>query len=126
MAVYAVVQLESIVLEEQRIQGADDDYVLSIVDFMVQHPDGRWCSGCVATIRHLFRGANGGAVAVSIDACEQCAPYATTFERFVEEYYREQVTVDGTEIRIGGRDGSPLLLGARRAIPVTAMVRIGG
>jgi len=126
MAVYAVVQFESIVLQERRIHGAADDYVQAIVNLTVQHPDGRWCSGCVATIRHEFRGANGGAVAVRIDATPECAPYGKIFERFVADYYRERVVMDGTEIRIGGRDAESLRLGVRRAMPETTMVRLDG
>jgi len=123
MAVYAVVQFESIVLQERRIHGAADDYVQTVVNLAVQHPDGRWCSGCIATIRHEFRSANGGAVEVSIDATPECAPYVSRLERFVADYYREHTAMDGTEMVMGA---DPLLLGVRRAMPDTTMVRIDG
>lgn len=124
MAARAVVQFESIVLQDQRIRGADDDYLLSVVHLELQHPDGHWCPGCVASVRHRFRGANGGAVEVNVRPAEQCAAYAHALGPSVEEYYRDRVGADGTVIRVGPRGASPWLVGMQRLARATVSLSI--
>lgn len=114
MSAQAVVEFESIVLQDQRVRGADDDYLMSVVHLTVQDPNGRSCPGCVATVRHRFRGADGGTVEISVAAAEQCTRYAKALEPSVEEYYRERVGTDGTAIRVGPRGASPWLVGMQR------------
>lgn len=120
----ALVRFDSIVLQDQRVRGADDDYLMSVVHLTVQHPDGNWCPGCVATVRHRFRTANGGTVRVSVDAAQQCTAYVDALEPSVEHYYRDHVGSEGSAIRIGGRGASPLLIGVRRSVPASATLRI--
>ena len=122
LASHAVVHFESIVLQDQRIRGADDDYLLSVVHLTIQHPDARWCPGCLATIRHRFRGANGGAVEVNIRAADQCVAYERALAVLVENYYRERVGTEGTAIRVGPRGASPWLVGMQRMAPATAVL----
>ena len=124
MADHAVVHFESIVLQDQRIRGADDDYLLSVVHLVIQHPDTRWCPGCLATIRHRFRGANGGAVEVNIRPADECVAYERALALSVENYYRERVGTEGTAIRIGPRGASPWLVGMQRMAPATAALPI--
>jgi hypothetical protein len=125
MVARALVQFESIVLQDQRVRGADDDYLLSVVHLEVQHADGRWCPGCVASVRHRFRGENGGQIEISVRPAEQCAAYARALEPVVEEYYRTRVGTDGTAIRVGPRGASPWIVGTQRlaratvALPMT-------
>lgn len=125
MSARAVVQFESIVLQDQRIRGADDDYLLSVVHLEIQHPDGHWCPGCVASVRHRFRGANGS-VEVSIRPAEQCAGYVQALEPSVEEYYRDRVGAEGTVIRVGPRGASPWLIGMQRLARATVSLPISG
>ena len=114
MSPYAVVQFESIVLQDQRIRGTGDDYLLSVVHLTMPHPDGRWCPGCLATVRDRFRGAQGGALEISMRLEDECAGYARALEPSIEEYYREHVGTEGTAIRVGPRGASPLLVGVPR------------
>ena len=118
------VQFESIILQDQRIRGADDDYLLSVVHLEVQHPDGHWCPGCVAGVRHRFRGANGGAVEISVQPAEECAALAHALEPSVEEYYRDRVGGEGTAIRVGPRGANPWLVGMQRLARVTVSLAI--
>ena len=125
METRAVVAFESIVLEDQRIRGAADDHLLSVVHLEVRHPDGHWCPGCLASVRHRFRGAGGGAVEIRIQAAEECASYAHALESAAEAYYRERVGPDGSAIRVGPRGASPWLIGMQRLAPVTVSLPIG-
>jgi hypothetical protein len=124
MAASTVVRFESIVLQDQRVRGSDDDYLLSVVHLVIQHPDGHSCPGCVASVRHRFRGANGGAVEISLRAADQCVPYARALALSVENYYRERVGAEGTAIRVGPRGASPWLVGMQRMAPATAALPI--
>lgn len=117
MAAHAVVQFESIVLSDQRVLGGDDDYLLSVVHLAIQHPDGHWCPGCVASVRHRFRGVQGGGVEVSIRPAAECATYVPALEPVVESYYRDRVGPDGSAIRVGPRGASPWLIGTQRLTP---------
>ena len=109
---HAVIQFESITLQDQRIRGAADAQLMSVVRFVVQHPDGRRCPGCAATVRHRFRGADKGAVDVMVSPPEECRLYVTMLKPQVEDYYRERVGVDGQLIRIGPEGASSLVIGA--------------
>ena len=120
----AIVQFESIVLRDQRIRGADDDYLLSVVHLTIQHPDGRWCPGCVASVRHRFRGVDGGAVEISVDAAQECAVYEHAVEPWVEKYYRDRVGPEGSAIRVGPRGASPWLVGMQRLARSTVSLPI--
>jgi hypothetical protein len=108
------VQFESIALQDQRVRGADDDYLLSVVHLEVRHPDGRWCPGCSARVRHRFRGADGGGIEIRVQPSEQCAGYVAALEPAVEGYYRDRVGAEGTAIRVGPRGASPWLVGMQR------------
>lgn len=119
------VLLESITLQDQRVRGAEDDYVLSVVHLEVQHPDGHWCSGCVATVRHRFRGVQGGGIEISIRPPAECAAYVPALEPLVEGYYRDRVGPDGSAIRVGPRGASPWLIGMQRLAPATVSLLIG-
>ena len=124
MSTYNVVRFESIVLQDQRVRGAADDYLLSVVHLEVQQADGQWCQGCVATVRHRFRGANGGAVKISVQPADSCKSYVTALERPVEEYYRDRVGTDGSAIRVGPRGASPWLIGVPRLAPASKLVTL--
>ena len=119
------VLLESITLQDQRVRGAEDDYLLSVVHLEVQHRDGHWCPGCVATVRHRFRGVQGGSIEISIRQPAECAAYVAALEPLVEGYYRERVGPDGSAIRVGPRGASPWLIGMQRLAPVTVSLPIG-
>jgi hypothetical protein len=125
VAAHAVVQFESIVLQDQRVRGADDDYLLSVVHLTIQHPSGRRCPGCLAAVRHRFRGAHGGAVEISISAAKECAGYAHALEPLLEDYYRDRVGNEGTAIRVGPRGASPWLVGVLRSDPASALLTSG-
>lgn len=124
MAAYAIVQFESIVLQDQRIRGSADDYLLSVVHLTIQHPDGAWCPGCLATIRHRFRGPDGGAVEISMRLEDECAGYARVLEPSIEEYYREHVGSEGAAIRVGPRGANSLLVGVPRIARASAPLLI--
>jgi hypothetical protein len=124
VAAQAVVQFESIVLQDQRIRGADDDYLLSVVHLTILHSDGQWCPGCVASVRHRFRGANGGALEVSVSAAEECAGYVNALEPLLEDYYRDRVGSEGTAIRVSPRGASPWLVGMQRLARATVSIPI--
>lgn len=106
------IQFESIALQDQRVRGQPDDYLLAVVHFDFQHPDGRVETGCVASIRHRFREPSVDAVEVSVPAAYQCPAYRQTLERAIEAYYRRRVGSAGSAIRIGPKGASPILLGA--------------
>lgn len=118
------VQFESIVLQDQRVRGSDDDYLLSVVHLAVQHSDGHCCPGCVASVRHRFRAANGGAVEISVRPAAECAVLAQALEPSVEEYYRNQVGSEGRAIRVGPRGASPWLVGMQRLARATVSLPI--
>ena len=120
-----VVRFESIAVQDQRVRGAADDYLLSVVHLEVRHPDGHWCPGCVATVRHRFRGAHGGPVEVSIQPAEQCVAYARALTPPVEAYYRDHVGPEGSTIRVGPRGASPALLGTQRVARMTIALSVG-
>ena len=124
VAAHAIVQFDSIVLQDQRVRGVDDYYLLSVVHLTIQHSDGRWCPGCVASVRHRFRGANGGALEISVSAADECAGYAHELEPLLEDYYRDRVGRDGTAIRVGPRGASPWLIGMQRLAPATVSIPI--
>jgi hypothetical protein len=124
VAAHAVVQFESIVLQDQRIRGATDDYLLSVVHFTIQHPNGRWCPGCLASVRHRFRGANGGALEISMSAADECARYTHALEPLLQDYYRDRVGSEGSAIRVGARGASPWLVGVQRLSRATASIPI--
>lgn len=119
------VRLESIALQDQRVHGAANDYVVSVVHLDVQHPDGHWCPGCVATVRHRFRGDDGGAVEVNLQPADECAAYVSALRPCVEGYYRERVGGEGTAIRVGPHGASPWLIGMQRLAPATVSLLIG-
>ena len=125
MAANAVIEFESIVLRDQRIRGADDDYLLSVVHLVIQHPNGQYCPGCVASVRHRFRGANGGTVEISVLPAEQCAAYTRALLPLLEDYYRERVGSEGTAIRVGPRGASPWLVGMQRLAKATVSLPVG-
>jgi hypothetical protein len=122
---YALIEFQAITLQDQRIRGGADAQLMSVVHFVVQHPNGRKCPGCAATVRHRFRGAAKGAVDVMVAPPEECAQYVTMLKPQVEHYYRERVGVDGTTIRLGSRGASPWLIGLRRSAPATVPLAVG-
>ena len=125
MAVHPLVQFESIVLQDQRIRSAADDYMLSVVHLVIRHPDGLWCPGCVASVRHRFRGANGGAVEINVQLADQCAAYADALKPLIEDYYRDHVGPEGAAIRVGRRGASPWLIGVQRLALATVSLGSG-
>lgn len=122
----AEVQFHSITLQDQRIRGAVDDYLMSVVRFVVQHSDGQLCPGCVATVRHRFRDKDKDTVSVMVSPPEQCRRYLPFLNPRIEEYYRERVGINGTAIRVGLRGASPLLIGVPRSAPAIVPLVIGG
>ena len=83
---HAVVHFDSITLQDQRIRGAVDDYLMSVVHFVVQHPDGRRCPGCAATVRHRFRDTVNDTVDVMVSPPEECRQYVPMLKPRIEDY----------------------------------------
>ena len=105
------VYFESIALQDQRVRGQPDDYLLAVVHFDFRYPDGRIDTGCTATIRHRFRHPGGEIVEVTVPGAYDCPTYGRSLERAIEEYYRQRVGVDGSAIPIGPKGASPVLVG---------------
>ena len=108
------VHFESIALQDQRVRGLPDDYLLAVVHFDFRYPDGRIDTGCIATIRHRFRHPSGEIVEVTVPGAYDCPTYGRSLERAIEEYYRQRVGADGSTIRVGPQGVSPFVIGVPR------------
>ena len=105
------VYFESIALQDQRVRGQPDDYLMSVVHFDFRYPDGRIDTGCVATVRHKLRDTGGESVEIMMSPAYRCPAYVRSLERAIEEYYRQRVGVRGELIRVGPKGASSLIMG---------------
>lgn len=118
------VHFESIALQDQRVRGLPDDYLLAVVHFDFRYPDGRIDTGCIATIRHRFRHTSGEIVEVTVPGAYDCPTYGRSLERAIEEYYRQRVGADGSTIRVGPEGVSPFVIGVPRESIASAVFSI--
>ena len=119
------VHFESIALQDQRVRGEPDDYLMSVVHFAFRYPDGRIDTGCVATVRHRLRDPTSGAVEIVVSAAYQCPAYGHSLKQTIEEYYRQRVGFNGSVLQIGPKGASPLIIGVPRESPATATFEVG-